>query len=228
MKIAKEFSKHALYYDSYNTIQKKVARKLIADMKSKPKNILDLGCGKGAVCNEISWKIDNFVGVDFAEAMLSSHPKSDAITCKRGNFDDTQLFEELKNEKFDYIISASALQWSVDIDKVLNSLSNFNLPISLAIFTCNTFKTLHKIANVQPLLLCSDDIKKIADRYFKVKYELVSYTLEFNSKHELFQYIKKSGVSGSRKILSYKQTRKLINEYPHNVLEFEVLFIHSV
>jgi malonyl-CoA O-methyltransferase len=43
----------------------------------------------------------------------------------------------------------------------------------------------------------------------------------------MFKYIKQSGVSGSRKVLGYKQTKKLMREYPVNYLEFEVAFIVS-
>ena len=44
----------------------------------------------------------------------------------------------------------------------------------------------------------------------------------------MFRYIKKSGVSGARKVLSYKESKKLLNEYPVNYLEFEVVFIYSI
>ncbi len=228
MNIAQEFSRYALHYGNYNIIQNKVVEKLISDMSDKPKNILDIGCGSGAVYNKISWDIDSFIGVDFAKGMLEYHPKADNIICKQGDFNDKSLFEELKSEKIDYIISASALQWSIDIESVFKSLSKFNLPISFAIFTCKTFETLYTTAKLEPLLLCSDEVIANVNKYFKVKYELVSYTLEFESKKELFRYIKRSGVSGNRRVLKYKQTRKLMREYPHTSLEFEVLFIHSV
>ncbi len=43
----------------------------------------------------------------------------------------------------------------------------------------------------------------------------------------MFKYIKRSGVSGSRKILSYKESKKLLNEYPLSYLEFEVIYIYN-
>jgi malonyl-CoA O-methyltransferase len=54
MKISLEFSKHASSYDLLNTIQDKVADKLLSHVLSKPKNILDLGCGNGSLCKKIS------------------------------------------------------------------------------------------------------------------------------------------------------------------------------
>ncbi|MEA3523704.1 MAG: methyltransferase domain-containing protein [Campylobacterota bacterium] len=227
MKVAQEFSRYAAHYNNYNIIQNRVVKKLISDMKTKPSAILDLGCGSGAVYNEISWKLESFIGIDFAEGMLEQHPQAKNITCKHGDFNKEEFFEELKNENFDYIISASALQWSDDLDFVFKSLSFFQVPLSLAIFTCKTFETLYKTAGLKPLLRCPDAIIDNAKQYFDASYELVSYTLEFESKKELFRYIKRSGVSGNRRVLDYKQTRALMQEYPHKSLEFEVLFIHA-
>jgi len=227
LKVAQEFSRYASHYNNYNVIQNKVVKKLVADMKTKPKTILDLGCGSGAVYKEISWELKDFIGIDFARGMLEQHPQAENITCKHGDFNKEEFFKELKDENFDYIISASALQWSDNLDFVFKSLSSFQVPCSLAIFTSKTFETLYKTAELKPLLRCSDTIIENAKLYFDASYELVSYTLEFESKRDLFRYIKRSGVSGNRRVLDYKQTRALMQEYPHQSLEFEVLFIHS-
>ncbi|MEA1918658.1 MAG: methyltransferase domain-containing protein [Campylobacterota bacterium] len=227
MKVAQEFSRYASEYDSYNVIQDRVVKKLIAGINYEPRKVLDLGCGSGAVYNEISWVLEHFIGIDFAEGMLVRHPQAKHITCKYGDFNKRQFFESLKEEPFDHIISASALQWSTDIDKIFKALAQFQVPLSLAIFTCKTFETLNKTAKLEPLLRCSDTIISSAKEYFDAEYELVSYTLEFESKRDLFRYIKRSGVSGNRRVLGYKQTRQLMQEYPHTNLEFEVLFIHS-
>jgi ribosomal protein L11 methylase PrmA len=50
MKISSEFSKHATEYETLNSVQIKVVQKLLQDITSKPKHILDLGCGSGALC----------------------------------------------------------------------------------------------------------------------------------------------------------------------------------
>jgi malonyl-CoA O-methyltransferase len=227
VKVAQEFSRYASHYNHYNVIQNLVVKKLIADMSTEPRTILDIGCGSGAVYKEISWSIDHFIGIDFAEGMLSCHPKATNVTCKHGDFNSPTLFDALKKEPLEHIISASALQWADDLDQVFKSLASFGVPLSLAIFTCKTFETLYKSANLDPLLRCSETIISDAKKYFNAEYELVTYTLEFESKKELFRYIKRSGVSGNRRVLDYKQTRQLMQDYPHHTLEFEVLFIHS-
>ena len=227
MKISLEFSKHADEYESYDIIQKQVVKKLLADVDTKPKYILDLGCGSGSLCRAIEWKYKHFVGVDFAPGMLELHPKSKKIEAIYGDFNDRTLFDNLSTYKFEHIFSASALQWAENLESVFANISTLNIPFSFAIFTSGTFETLNATASLKALLRSSEEIKHLQERYFDAKFEVLKYTLEFESAREMFQYIKRSGVSGSRNLLTYKQTKKLMQEYPLNYLEFEVAFISS-
>jgi len=85
-----------------------------------------------------------------APGMLELHPKSKKIECIYGNFNDPLLFENLSTYDYDFIFSASALQWADDLDKVFANIQKLNAPIALAIFTSNTFKTLNETADVKP------------------------------------------------------------------------------
>ncbi|MFK5938865.1 MAG: methyltransferase [Sulfurimonas sp.] len=228
MKISTEFSKNASSYDSLNNIQNLVVEKLLSLVNTKPHHILDLGCGSGALCKKIDWHYEHFTGVDFAPGMLELHPKSQKIESIYGNFNDKTLFDNLITNKYDYIFSASALQWAESLEDVLINIKKLNAPIALAIFTSNTFQTLNATASLDSLLVSAQSIKKSVDKYFDVNFEVVEYKLEFQSVREMFKYIKRSGVSGSRKVLSFKETKKLMNRYPVNYLEFEVAFITSV
>jgi len=228
MKISSEFSKYAEHYGSYNVIQNSVAEKLLSHIHGKPQKLLDLGCGRGAICKGISWDYESFTGVDFAPGMLALHPSSKKIECFHGDFNDTSLFETLLEKRYDYIISASALQWADDLEKVFESIKKFNAPIALAIFTSNTFKTLNKTASLDSILRTTEEIDLLQKKYFDAAFEIVNYKLEFASTREMFRYIKQSGVSGSRKVLGYKQTKELMRDYPVNYLEFEVAFIYSL
>lgn len=226
MKISSEFSKYALHYNSYNVIQKKVVEKLISLVDEKPKRILDLGCGSGSVCSMIDWEYEHFCGVDFAQGMLELHPKSSKITLLHGDFNDDKLFDELLTYKYDFIFSASALQWADDMGRVFGKIKELNAPLALAIFTANTFKTINKTASIDSILKSADEVNELQKKYFDAEFEVLNYRLEFESTREMFRYIKKSGVSGLRKILSYKESKKLLHEYPLNYLEFEVVFIY--
>jgi malonyl-CoA O-methyltransferase len=227
MKVSSEFSKYASSYGSYNIIQDKVADKLLSLLLYKPKNILDLGCGSGALCKKIDWKYKHFTGIDFAPGMLELHPKSKKIECIYGDFNDKMLFENLLTYNYDYVLSSSALQWADNLEMVFKNIKLLNTPVALAIFTSNTFKTLNETASLKPILRGADEICKLQKKYFDTDFEVVEYRLEFSSTREMFRYIKQSGVSGSRRVLSYKQTKELMQNYPLNYLEFEVAFITS-
>lgn len=220
-----EFSRYAAQYGSRNVIQRHVADKLISSTLNQPKRILDLGCGSGTLFSLIDWEIERFVGVDFSDSMLSHHPVSPNVELILGDFNDPALFERLGGEHFDRIYSASALQWAEDLERVIESLASLKTPMSLAIFTAGTFKTLHECSAVAPLLRNSDEVMAIAEKHLDARFEVLHYTLEFDSVREMFRYIKRSGVSGGRRVLDFSQTKRLMETYPLNYLEFEVVFI---
>ncbi len=231
MKVQSEFSRYADQYGNYNIIQEKVVSKLIGDLHEHPRRILDLGCGKGALFSAIDWQIEHFVGVDFAPGMLELHPKEgdnvEVLECIYGDFNDAALFEQLSFSSFERIFSASALQWADDLETVFRNISSLKKPVSLAIFSGSTFKTLFETAEVKPLLRSSEEVSELAKRYFNTEVETVQYKLAFDSVREMFRYIKRSGVSGNRNLLGYTEMKKLMNSYPLDYLEFEVIFIRS-
>ncbi len=227
MKISSEFSKFAPEYGNYNVVQKQVLEHLLDKITKKPKQILDLGCGDGGVCKAIDWEYERFVGVDFAPKMLELHPKSQKIECIYGDFGDENLFGTLLATKYDLVISASALQWATDLEAIFKNIKRLDAPIALAIFTANTFKTLNETASISSMLRSADEIEALTKKYFSANFELQTYKLEFKSTREAFKYIKRSGVSGARRVLDYKESKKLLNEYPLSCLEFEVVFIYT-
>lgn len=214
-----EFSKRANSYKEHNIIQKKVVKHLIKNIQSKPKKILDLGCGNGAVYELISWDIDKFVGVDKATNMCTLHPSHKCIQLINEDF------ETLKFEKLDMVISSSALQWAKDLDSLFQKISSNTDEIAFSIFCDGTFQTIYEIANLKPFLPNQHKLVALLNQYFEFKHEVLHYKLEFEDNLSKFRYIKNSGVSGGERKLSFKETKKLIAEYPHKYLEFEVMFV---
>jgi malonyl-CoA O-methyltransferase len=227
MTVKREFSKYAQHYGQYNIIQTQVVRKLLDDLQHKPLNVLDLGCGNGSLYKAIDWPLKRFVGIDFSKEMLQLHPKAENVACWLGDFNDPQLFERLREERFDRIFSASALQWAVDLERVFASIGALETPVSLAIFTAKTFQTLFETAGLPPLLRSADEVIVLAKKSFGAECEVVNYSLSFDSVREMFRYIKRSGVSGARRALDYRQTKSLMASYPLDYLEFEVVFIRN-
>ena len=222
-----QFSKYANEYKNHNIIQQIAAKSLIRELKSKPKRILELGIGSGQVYNNIDWEYDFYKGIDASKQMCELHPKSskDEIVCL--DFDTLEFYENIKNDKFDIVLSSSALQWSKDLSKVIEKLKDISDEINACLFTANTFKTIQEISNTRSPILTLDSIKEAFDKHFVCEYEIYQYKLEFENKKDLFDYIKKSGVSGENS-LDFKTAKKLYKEYPLNYLEFEVIFVKTV
>ena len=222
-----QFSKYAKEYKSHNIIQQICAKSLVRELKVQPKRILELGCGSGQVYNHISWDVDFYKAIDFSSSMCDLHPKGENIEVKCFDFDTQEFLEEIKNDKFDIVLSSSALQWSKDLSKIIQHLSYITDEINAVLFTSNTFKTIQNITQSTSPILDEESIKKAFSKYFDCEFETIMYKLEFDNKKDLFDYIKKSGVSGSAS-LDFKDAKKLYKEYNLNYLEFEVIFVKTI
>jgi malonyl-CoA O-methyltransferase len=109
----------------------------------------------------------------------------------------------------------------------LKEISGLSNSFYLSFFTSNTFKTLHKIAGIDSPIYSKETIESVVDRYFNASFEVENYKLEFSNVYDMLRYIKRSGVSGGKKQLSYKDIKSIIEHYPLDFLEFEVLFIKA-
>jgi malonyl-CoA O-methyltransferase len=229
--IVKEFSRFSKDYNSYNQIQTQVAEQLIDKLQQKHyTSIADIGCGTGALYNHLINKkisFETFLALDASEQMLLLHPCGQKIIKQYFDFNQPGSFASLKN-KFDLVLSSSSLQWSRDLDWSISQIASTANSFYGAVFTSNTFKTLHDLASIASPIYSSEEVKKVFDKHYKeTRYDTYRYKLYFDTKKELFNYIKKSGVSGGEQKLSYKQTKKLMLEYPLDYLEFEVLFVEA-
>lgn len=228
MSIKNQFSKHANEYNSFNIIQQIAAKALVRDIDNNPKNILEIGCGSGQVYKHITWDVEKYHAIDFSSSMCELHPIDKNITVDCFDFDSKEFSEFLKGKKFDLIISSSAMQWSKDIDTLINNLSKTTNQINAVLFTSNTFKTIQKLTASPSPILSIDEIKNAFSKYYDCKFEIHNYNLEFDNKRDLFNYIKNSGVSGSSSSLDFKSAKKLYKEYSLNYLEFEVIFVKTI
>ncbi len=232
MEIVKEFSRFAYEYDKYNVIQKEVAKRLTSYVPKEFYNkILDLGAGDGAIFNAFSHrdiKFNEFVAFDFSEEMLRIHPEDKRIKKICMDFNQPHSFSMFKNNEFDLIISSSALQWSSNLLSLLTTIAPLSRQHYFSFFTANTFRTLHKTANITSPIYTRDELIESLDKVFHYEMELVEYTLDFTSVYEMLKYIKRSGVSGGVGQLGYKQTKHLLENYPLGYLEFEVMFVKVI
>ena len=231
-KVIKEFSRFAHQYDKYSEIQAQVAKELVSNLPKKSfKSILDLGCGSGAVTKnlqESKIRYESLTAFDSSVAMLDIHPSADNIVKVCGDFNSSYFTGDLPQTQYDLLLSSSALQWSTDLDRTFAELSNLATSAYFAIFTSGTFKTLHELAKLNSPIYSAEFVEKsIEKHYSEVSFSLHSYTLSFDSVREMFRYIKKSGVSAGEKKLGFKETKHLMESYPLDYLEFEVLFVEA-
>jgi len=227
MKIQQSFSQNAQDYEQVNIIQTRVLEALIAKIEGTPSSILDIGCGSGGVYKAITWELSSFVGIDFAEGMIALHPKGEHITLLREDFNDPDAFDRLSAYRFDRIISSSALQWAEDLDATLGNIAALGAPVSLSVFTSNTFKTLYETAELPPLLRSREEVISLLKKHFDGEIETVNYTLAFDSVREMFRYMKRSGVGAGRNVLGYKMMKRVMEEYPLDHLEYEIVLLHQ-
>ena len=229
--VIQEFSRFAHEYDTYNVIQAEVAKALVEQLPSSHyTTLIDIGCGSGEVYknlekNHISF--EQLIALDSSPEMLEIHPSSKKIKKICADFNKLQTFENLSFAPENLILSSSALQWSKDLDFTLSEISKRSSHAYFTIFTSNTFKTLHETAKITSPIYSEDVLKNTIEKYYRAAFELKKYKLHFKSVREMFNYIKKSGVSGGERQLTYKQTKQLMKNYPLDYLEFEVLFVKA-
>ena len=219
MDIQTQFSKFATSYSQKNIIQKKIIQKYSKLLNNK--SILDLGCGNGSLLCYTTPK--EYIGIDFSQNMLSIHPNKNVFCF---DFNTNECWEFIENQNFDILVSFSALQWANNLEFIFSKIKSLNKPFLVTLFTSNTFKTIHKTANITSPIHSKEEIITHS-KTLNPNIEILNYKLYFNSKIEMFRYIKKSGVSGGRRYLSYKGIKTLIEKYPLDYLEFESITLKS-
>ena len=219
--VIQEFSRFAHEYDTYNVIQAEVAKALVEQLPpSHYTTLIDIGCGSGEVYKNL--EKNNF---SFDQLLALDSSKKIKKIC--ADFNKLQTFENLLFTPENLLLSSSALQWSKDLDFTLSEISKKSSHAYFAIFTSNTFKTLHETAQITSPIYSEDVLRETIEKYYCPTFELKKYKLHFKSVREMFNYIKRSGVSGGEKQLTYKQTKQLMKRYPLDYLEFEVLFVQA-
>ncbi len=229
MRVKQQFSRFAKSYETYSTIQQKGAKLLAKHLPKDIGVVADLGSGSGNLYKEIkraNIKFSTYYCIDFSREMLKLHPKEKNVKFIVGDFNDILLFNKLKALNLDTILSASALQWAKDLEFTISKCANIAPFGAFFIFSSNTFKTLHQVANLKSPIHSKEKILKTFNRYYKnLVIKEYNFNLEFSNTLQMLRYIKKSGVSGGVRNLGYKEIKDLINKYPLNYLEFETLLI---
>jgi len=217
----RQFSKYSKLYNEYNFIQKMVAKRLLSSIDLKVRKVLDLGCGDGLVYKNIKFDFDEFIGVDLSPEMLKLHPKDRRVKLSCKDFDNIDNFSE-----YDLVLSSSALQWSKDTLSLIKKIDKQSRNYALAIFTRGTFESIREFLKIKSFLPKKEKIENILNK--NVSCETVTHKIEFEDNLSMLKYIKKSGVSGGKKVLSIKEVKNFLQNYDKNYLEFEIILIKKI
>ena len=210
-----KFDKFANTYIQYNFIQKKIIKSYLPFIK---KRVVDLGCGSEGLCKYK--KFDFYLGVDKSKEMLKLNP----CNVINMDFDKKECFERIKKYNFNQIVSFSALQWSKNLEFVFKEIKKLNKSFLLAIFTSNTFKSLHSFLNVNSPIYSKEEILSYSSIFDLVTIDIIYYEMEFNSSKEMLNYIKFSGVSSNANA-KISKIRALLKNNLLKKLEFEVVVL---
>jgi len=108
---------------SMRRAQQKIAYRILQILKvNPPASILDLGCGVGYTAEVYLKEGFDVTGLDILPNMLSK-AKQKQIKVVQEDMRNLKAF--FKNEKFDFVVSASALQWiknKEDLKKVADGI----------------------------------------------------------------------------------------------------------
>ena len=218
-----QFRRHAESYERYNIVQTQVAQALVEKIPGPFEGIVDLGCGSGGFFRAYKYPYANYLAIDIAPEMLARHPDGEGIEKWVGDFDDPVLFDALAEREFDLLVSSSALQWAKDLDWTLACIASLGRPVALAIFTDGTFRSLREVTGSTSPIRSREATEELLRRHFDVEIDILRYELYFDDTLAMLRYIKRSGVSGGRRLLDYAGTKKLLADYPLSYLEFEVV-----
>ena len=231
------FDKNAKTYPTFNFLQRDIAGELLAlcaHNLAPMRSCIDIGCGSGAVFDQIAAAraadspqaafvrhLHTFVGLDSAPKLLQAHAQSPIVRLVCGDF-NRPLRAQIGNGRFDVALASSSLQWAENLEQTLAEIAQIAPHLGAAIFTSRSLYELHAFVGItSPLRDCAMLQHCLEARFCGVCLPRV-YTLRFENLHTLLRYIQKSGIRGQT-TLSAAQTQRL-RHFRENKLVFEVLY----
>ena len=97
----------------------RVTLKLVSGLKPKPARVLDVGCGVGRYCSELSKKGFDVLGVDYSENLVEAAREA----FPKLKFEVANGYDlKFGDRSFDLVISIGALQCLEDYQKFISEL----------------------------------------------------------------------------------------------------------
>ncbi len=238
--VINNFSKNSKNYQENANIQKDASKNLIKLLLDKFNNkfykTLDLGCGIGFLTQIVKDKsnFDKIINFDISCNMLEINQSiNNQNLFVKGDMD----FLPFRNDSFDLIFSSFSMQWSQNIDFVINKLSNLLKREGVVAIALPNNESLSRLKAVSKDSGCDFYFKKMPQHKYiaqimnncnlQIIKELnVKSYQEFLNPLQAIKSIKKIGAnySNSRKIIKKEKLNKFMNY--NNNLEFFLLNWH--
>lgn len=146
--VAASFSRAAAVYDSAAHLQREVGERLLTlldQYRGRPETILDLGCGTGHFCPELTGLFPgaHYLGLDLAVGMVE-------YARARGDERASWLVADaealpLASESVDLVFSSLAVQWCYRPEHLFAELARVLRPGGMCVFTSLGPDTLHEL-----------------------------------------------------------------------------------
>ena len=233
IKILKSFDAKSSSYDQYSFVQKEVSERMIQRLKflkSKPLNILDIGCGTGYLSNLINQYLpnSNIVCMDFSYEMASQ--------CKNKNIKLKPLVADaeympFKTSTFDLVISSFTLHWCQQIEKIFSDFFRILKNYGNFMFTTVGPDTLKELRNAYKLIDNYEHINTFNDMhdygdillssgFHDPVMDVERLIVEYKNFNGVLQSLRKTGAStvicNESKFTTKKSLKSLENHYKKN------------
>jgi malonyl-CoA O-methyltransferase len=149
-RIKRSFDRHALEYDVYARVQKRVVAGFAGFLRGwpdTPRRVLDIGSGTGMLLKELAvlYPAAKFVGLDLASGMsLKARANLAATASIRLMTGDAEALPFRENA-FDLVVSTSTFQWLESLDRVFADAFRVLAPNGRFVFALFGGRTLFEL-----------------------------------------------------------------------------------
>lgn len=200
--IAERFGKAVTSYDEHAVAQKHIATALAGLMPESAadtaKSILEIGPGTGLFSGIYAEKIAPGK-IDFVD--IAEIPRIGIAPEENYHRADAEDWIASCNSRYDGILSASTIQWFVNIGEFMRNCRRSLKPGGFVLFSSFTKGNLKELDALRPSPICYHTPEQYR-RWMQESFSAVrviedSITLEFKTPRELLMHLKLTGVGGS-------------------------------